>query len=58
MFKFIDDLVVFNSNDFKVLASKLYPQVLVLKRADTMDKISFHDLKIKREGRLLDWPVR
>lgn len=32
LYRYIDDLIVFNSDDFEKIASKIYPRDLVLER--------------------------
>ena len=46
-FRYIDDLSVFNSNNFEEISSKIYPDDLILKRTHA-ENISRLDLKLKK----------
>lgn len=48
-------LVISDSTDFEVFASKISPQYLDLKSTDLINKISFLDLKIKQDKK--DWLI-
>ena len=48
-YRYTDDLIFFNWNNFTEFSNKIYLNDLILKSSDT-ENISFTDIKIKENG--------
>ena len=55
LYRYIDDIIVINCEDFYKYVNEIYPPDLILKRTDTEGNICFLDLKIKKSNG--DWLI-